>query len=75
MYWVSTTNPPRSAGNSSAIGRIIGTPSVWASSAIRPRCGMSDSLRWVKTRATSTALSSNAHGQPRRGLLHGWVTG
>ncbi len=37
MYWVSRWAQAGSSGNSRTIGRIIGSPSVCASSAIRPR--------------------------------------
>ncbi|CPU63658.1 Uncharacterised protein [Mycobacteroides abscessus] len=59
---MSAVYPARSCGSSSTSGRIIGTPSVCASSATRPRYGMSESLRCVNLRVTSTASSSNAHG-------------
>ncbi|MNW67819.1 hypothetical protein D3C74_464680 [compost metagenome] len=62
MYWVSTPAVPRSPGNSSIMGRIIGTPCPCASPATLARYGMSDILSRVKVRATSTASSSNAQG-------------
>ncbi|MNW63579.1 hypothetical protein D3C74_418000 [compost metagenome] len=44
------------------MGRIIEIPSRCASSATPARYGMSESLRRVNLRVTSTASSSNAHG-------------
>ena len=60
-YWVSRWAVAGSSGNSSAIGRSIGTPSL-TSAATRVRYGISDIFNRTNRRATSTASSSNAHG-------------
>ena len=62
MYCRSRCVHAGSSGNSSAIARIIGVPSVAACSAAWCRYGINRALSFAKTRSTSTDSSSNSHG-------------
>ena len=62
MYCRSRWPTAGSSGNSSCIGRMIGTPDAAASTPAWYRYGISRILRWVKVRVTSTASSSKIHG-------------